>query len=56
MFVIRVGLFRNEIIQFDLFFYSLSLKKTYFLICIAYFNHAANLLKYLDKLLNKNNK
>ncbi len=49
MFVIRVGLFLNEIIQCDLcffFFLSLSLsKKTYIYIFIgvAYFNHAANL-------------
>ncbi len=36
-------------------FFSLSLsKKTYdIFIRIAYFNHAANLLKYFDKLLKK---
>ncbi len=31
---------------------SLSLKNVFFLY-VAYFNHAANLLKYFDKLLNK---
>ncbi len=57
MFVIHVGLFLNEIIQFYLETYvslspSLSLKK---LNCIhvAYFNHAENLLKYLYKLLKR---
>ncbi len=32
---------------------SLSLKKYNFFIHVAYFNHAANLLKYFDKLLKK---
>ncbi len=32
--------------------FSLSKKKhAFFFICVAYFNHAANLLKYFDKLL-----
>ncbi len=54
MFVIRVGLFLNEIIKCDLFFsLSLSLKNVFF-IHVAYFNHAANLLKYFDKLLKIN--
>ncbi len=46
MFVIRVCLFLNKIIKCDLCFLSLSLKKY----VLAYFNHAANILKYLDKL------
>ncbi len=52
MFVIRVGLFLNEIKMglIGNFFFSLS-KKLIFFIRIAYFNHAANLLKYFDKLL-----
>ncbi len=55
MFVIRVGLFLNEKIKCDLFFsLSLSLKKRVFFIHVAYFNHAANLLKYFDKLLKIN--
>ncbi len=49
MFIIRVGLFLNEMIKCDLPFLSLSLLKTNFLIRLAYFNHAANLLKYFDK-------
>ncbi len=60
MFVIRVGLFLNEIIECNLLatyvFFFLSLKKTFFYIRLAYFNHAANLLKYFDKLLKKINK
>ncbi len=59
MFVIRVGLFLNEIIECNLLatyvFFSLSLKNVFF-IRLAYFNHAANLLKYFDKLLKKINK
>ncbi len=56
MFVIRIGLFLNEIIKCDLVcFFSLS-KKHIFFICVAYFNHAANLLKYFDKLLKKKKK
>ncbi len=45
MFVIRVGLFLNEIIKCDLCFFSLSLslKNIYIFIGVAYFNHAANL-------------
>ncbi len=36
-------------------FLSLALsKKRVFYTCIAYFNHAANLLKYFDKLLKTN--
>ncbi len=56
MFVIRVGLFLNEIIKCaTLFFLSLALsKKRVFFIRVAYFNHAANLLKYFDKLLKIN--
>ncbi len=56
MFVIRVGLFLNEIIKCDLLcFFSLSLSlKNMFFIRVAYFNHAANLLKYFDKLLKIN--
>ncbi len=53
MFIIRVGLFLNEIIKCDLCFFSLSLKNIFFFIRVAYFNHAANLLKYFDKLLKK---
>ncbi len=55
MFVIRIGPFLNEI-KCDLFFFSLSLKKKklFFFIRVAYFNHAATLLKYFDKLLKKN--
>ncbi len=34
-----------------MFFFSLSLKN--FFLRVAYFNHAANLLKYFDKLLKK---
>ncbi len=58
MFVIRVALFLNEIIKCDLFLsLSLSLSKTlFFFIRVAYFNHAANLLKYFDKLLKKKKK
>ncbi len=52
MFVIRISLFLNEIIKLA-FFFSLSLKKKKFIIRVAYFNHAANLLKYFDKLLKK---
>ncbi len=55
MFVIRVGLFLNEIIKCDLFFslsLSLSLKKLFFFIRVAYFNHAANLDKLLKKLIS----
>ncbi len=49
----------NEIIKCDLlatwFFLSLGLsKKRVFYTCRAYFNHAANLLKYFDKLLKIN--
>ncbi len=37
------------------FFFSLALsKKRVFYRCIAYFNHAANLLNYFDKLLKIN--
>ncbi len=60
MFVIRVGLFLNEIIKCDFicytcFFLSLALsKKRVFFIHVAYFNYAANLLKYFDKLLQIN--
>ncbi len=58
MFVIRVGLFLNEIIKCDLWatsFFSLLLSlKNVFFIRVAYFNHAANLLKYFDKLLKIN--
>ncbi len=59
MFVIRVSLFLNEIIKCDLqatlFFFSLALsKKACVLIRVAYFNHAANLLKSFDKLLKIN--
>ncbi len=58
MFVIRVGLFLNEIINCDFigyFVFSLSLSlKNVFFIRVAYFNHAANLLKYFDKLLKIN--
>ncbi len=59
MFVIPVGLFLNEIIKCDLeatcfFSLSLSLKKHVFYARIAYLNHAANLLKYFDKLLKIN--
>ncbi len=48
MFVIRVSLFLNEIIKCDL-------RCFYFILFLytAYFNHAANLLKYFDKLLKK---
>ncbi len=55
MFVIRVSLLLNEIIKCDLcfFFLSLSLKNIFFFIHVAYFKHAANLLKYFDKLLKK---
>ncbi len=54
MFVIRVSLFLNEIIKCDLVF-SLSLSlKMFFYTRIAYFNHAANLLQYFDKLLKIN--
>ncbi len=60
MFVICVGLFLNEIIKCDFFFFfclslslSLSLKKLIFFYSVAYFNHAANLLKYFDKLVKK---
>ncbi len=57
MFVIRVGLFLNEMIKCDLFYFSLSLSlKKLFFICVAYFNHAANILKYFDKLLKKKKK
>ncbi len=58
MFVIRIGPFLNEIIKCDLcLFFSLSLsKKTLFSLFIAFFNHAANLLKYLDKLVEKKKK
>ncbi len=52
MFVIRVGLFLNEIKKCDSL--SLSLKNVFFYTHIAYFNHAANLLKYFDKLLKIN--
>ncbi len=42
------------------FFFSLSLSLknvfVFFLIRVAYFNHAANLLKYFDKLLKKKKK
>ncbi len=56
MFVIRVGLFLNEIIKCDLcIFFSLK-KCIYFFIHVAYFNHAANLLKYFIKLLKKKKK
>ncbi len=57
MFVIRVGLFLNEIIKCDLcyLFFSLSaLSKKRVFLYVAYFNHAANLLKYFDKLLKIN--
>ncbi len=60
MFVIRVGLFLNEIIKCNLLatWISLSLalsKKTcFFYTRVAYFNHAANLVKYFDKLLEIN--
>ncbi len=56
MFVIRVGLFLNEIIKCDLFFLALllSLKNVFFYKCIAYFNQAANLSKYFDTLLKIN--
>ncbi len=37
------------------FFFFLSLKNIFF-IHVAYINHAANLLKYFDKLLKKINK
>ncbi len=53
MFVIRVGLFLNEIIKCDLcfVFFSLSLSKKhiYIFIGIAYFNHAANLYWITEK-------
>ncbi len=57
MFVIRVSLFLNELIKCDLWvayvlYFSLS-KNVFCFICVAYFNHAANLLKYFDKLLKK---
>ncbi len=35
-------------------FLSLALSKKRFFIRVAYFNHAANLLKYFDKLLKIN--
>ncbi len=54
MFVISVGLFLNEIINCDLFFFSRSLKKLFLNMHVAYFNHAANLLKYFDQLLKIN--
>ncbi len=44
----------NEIIKCDLILsLSLSLKNVFYT-CIAYFNHAANLLKYLYTLLKIN--
>ncbi len=54
MFVIRVGLFLNEIIKCDFVFLSLALSKKRVFLYVAYFNHAANLLKYFDKLLKIN--
>ncbi len=57
MFVIRVGLFSewNNKMRLigDLFFLSLA-KTSFFYTHIAYFNHAANLLKYFDTLLKIN--
>ncbi len=56
MFVIRVGLFLNEIIKCYLYviYVSLSLsKKTYIFIRVAYFNHAENRYKYFDTFNKK---
>ncbi len=53
MFVIRVGLFLNEIIKCDLYATCCYFSCCCLFIRVAYFNHAANLLKHFDKLLKK---
>ncbi len=40
--------------RLSFFSLSLSLKNLFFYTCVAYFNHAANLLKSFDKLLKIN--